>query len=199
MTWSVNKLQYKQSKRKCESCPVSCNQSPTYTKVLLTIYNNCLQNLSHSLQQYIPPEYTVILTTWLSNLTVLSVHNDKRTCHCDALACSLTQIFTFEKQTKDFEQENGFCMKSMVFCYLYELFWEMHLLFCKFQFWSEKCTKATEKNCNTTDYPIYSTSCLPTWYNNSNTALPCLFLIRIACLLNVYSVWVHLVTLRLIF
>ena len=28
-----NKLQYKQSKRKCESCPVSCNQSPTYTKV----------------------------------------------------------------------------------------------------------------------------------------------------------------------
>ena len=51
MTWSVNKLQYKQSKRKCESCPVSCNQSPTYTKVLLTIYNNCLQNFSHSLHQ----------------------------------------------------------------------------------------------------------------------------------------------------
>ena len=68
-----------------------------------------------------------------------------------ALTCSLTQIFTFEKQTKDFEQENGFCMKSMVFCYLYELFWEMHLLFCKSQFWSEKCTKATEKNCKALD------------------------------------------------
>ena len=36
----------------------------------------------------------------------------------------------------------------MVFCYLNALFWEMHLLFCKFQFWSEKCTKTTEKNCN---------------------------------------------------
>ncbi len=36
----------------------------------------------------------------------------------------------------------------MVFCYLYELFWEMHLLFWEFQFWSEKCIKATEKNCN---------------------------------------------------
>ncbi len=35
----------------------------------------------------------------------------------------------------------------MVFCYLYELFWEMHLLFWEFQFWSEKCIKATEKNC----------------------------------------------------
>ena len=64
-----------------------------------------------------------------------------------ALTCSLTQIFTFEKQTKDFEQETCFCMKSMVFCYLYELFWEMHLLFCKFQFWPEKCNNATEKNC----------------------------------------------------
>jgi hypothetical protein len=65
-----------------------------------------------------------------------------------ALTCSLTQIFTFEKRTKDFEQETCFCMKSMVFCNLYELFWEPHLLFCKFQSWSEKCTTATEKNGN---------------------------------------------------
>ena len=39
-----------------------------------------------------------------------------------------------------------------------------------------------------TDYPIYSTSCLPTYSNNSNTLIIILFLIRIAFLLNVYSV-----------
>ena len=33
------------------------------------------------------------------------------------LTCSLTQIFNFEKLTKDFEHETGFCMKCMVFCY----------------------------------------------------------------------------------
>ena len=66
-------------------------------------------------------------------MTVLSVHNDTQTFIVMALTCSLAQIFTFEKQTKDFEQETCFCMKSMVFCYLYELFWGMHLLFCKFQ------------------------------------------------------------------
>ena len=42
------------------------------------------------------------------------------------------------------------------------------------------------------DYPVYSTSCLPTYQNNWNTVIIILFLIRFACLLNVYSVWVHL-------
>jgi len=63
-----------------------------------------------------------------------------------ALTCSLTQIFTFERWTKDFEQETGSSKKSMVFCYLYKLFWEMHLLFCKCWGWFEKCTKAPEKS-----------------------------------------------------
>lgn len=34
----------------------------------------------------------------------------------------------------------------MVFCYLYKMFREMHLLFCKCQGWFYKLTKATEKN-----------------------------------------------------
>jgi len=67
-----------------------------------------------------------------------------------ALTCSLTDIlYTFERWTKDFEQETGFCRKSMVFCYLYELFWEMYC-FTKC-WWFEKCTKATDE----TNVPIW--------------------------------------------
>lgn len=46
-------------------------------------------NFSYSLHQNIPPEYTVISTTRLSNLTFLSVHDDTRTCESE---CTDTDI-----------------------------------------------------------------------------------------------------------
>ena len=78
------------------------NQSPTYTKLWPTIYNNCLKNFSHSLHQNIPPEYTVVLTTWLSNLTVLSVHNDARTCHFDGPDMFIDRDIYFWETNKGF-------------------------------------------------------------------------------------------------
>ncbi len=64
----------------------------------------------------------------------------------------------------------------MVFRYLYELFWEMHLLFWEFQFWSEKCTKATEKNCK-------SDMCIVGGKNASNVLLSNGILIQILVIL----------------
>ena len=54
-------------------------------------------------------QYTVILTTWLSNLTALSVHNDTRTCHSDGTDMFIVTDICFERWTKDFEQETGCC------------------------------------------------------------------------------------------
>ncbi len=46
-------------------------------------YSNCHPNFCHSLHQVILTECIVILTTWLSILTVLFVNNDTRTFHSD--------------------------------------------------------------------------------------------------------------------
>ena len=46
-----------------------------------------------------------------------------------SLTRSQTQKPAFERLTKDFEQETGFCRPSMVFCHLLKLFWEWTLYF----------------------------------------------------------------------
>ncbi len=166
---------------------LKCNLQFTIIVIVIVTIVNCNnnkhQNCSHSLHQNIPPEYTVILTTWQSNLTVLSVRNDTGLVILMAQTCSLTQIFIFERWTTYFEQETGFCRKSMVFCYLYELFWEMHLLFCKCQGWFERCTKATEKNCNIKGTPGMARAldflqvCLIHWFDLWNYNVTC----RLVC------------------
>ncbi len=92
---------------------LKCNLQFTIIVIVIVTIVNCNnnkhQNCSHSLHQNIPPEYTVILTTWQSNLTVLSVRNDTGLVILMAQTCSLTQIFIFERWTKYFEQETGFC------------------------------------------------------------------------------------------
>lgn len=51
----------------------------------------------------IPPEYSV-LTTWLSNLTVLSVPNDTRTCHSECTDMFIETDIDL-RWTKDFEKD----------------------------------------------------------------------------------------------
>ncbi len=73
---------------------LKCNLQFTIIVIVIVTIVNCNnnkhQNCSHSLHQNIPPEYTVILTTWQSNLTVLSVRNDTGLVILMAQTCSLT-------------------------------------------------------------------------------------------------------------
>ena len=72
-------------------------QSISHIHQSVTIYNNCHENFSHSLHQNTPPEYTVILATWLNNLTVLPIHNDTRACHSDGTDMFIdTDIYFWE-------------------------------------------------------------------------------------------------------
>lgn len=103
------------------------------------------QNLSGSSHQNIPPESSLIFTTWLCNLCHLYAMTP-RVVVLMALICSVPQILTFKRFTQDFEKDNSFC-RVTVFCYLSELFWQMHSLLSKFQLWAEKLTKVPEKNC----------------------------------------------------
>lgn len=63
-----------QSKSECEYC------------LLQLQFTILIKNFSYSLQQNVPPEYTVILTRWLINLFL---HNKTRT-YAGAPTCSLT-------------------------------------------------------------------------------------------------------------
>lgn len=75
----------------------------------------CHQNLSHSLHQNIPPN------CYNDNMTSnLSVHNCTRTCHFDGTGMFIDRYQLLEAELRVFEQETGFCKKSIVFCDLNE-------------------------------------------------------------------------------
>jgi len=111
----------------------------------LNLVQSLAIKLSHTLRrnlQFTKKNVKSLAIVYIRTSFRVHCYIDKVTKQFDCLICTkimaltLTPIFSF--QSWRIEQETG-----MVFCYLYELFWEMHLLFCKCWRWFEKCTKAT--------------------------------------------------------
>ena len=91
---------------------LSTNDYTNSKSVNVNLVQSLAINLLHTLRcnlqfaiivfKTFPPEYTVILTTWLRSLIRTMPQGL-------VILMALAQIFTFERWTKDFEQETGFC------------------------------------------------------------------------------------------